>query len=206
MARFPSSCPGPASPPSRSATTPLRSDAYVITDDFLPLLNPACGGIAPIISLDSKMYKIVAALEEGTADGVLLLVDYKRMGRSTRFVGNVSVVNKGDEAKYLSGKIEDAELDVTDKIGLGLLRPTIVKSASISRQKPGTSGLCKKTKELTSEHYLKNFVQSVFDAVIAGGTNVSEGTLLVGGNRRYFNNKAIQTIVKMGVANGGKQV
>ena len=94
----------------------------------------------------------------------------------------------------------------TDAIGLGPLRPTIVKSASISGQKPGTSGLRKKTKEFTSEHYLDNFVQPVFDAAIAGGTDVSKGTFLVGGNGRYFNDKATQTIVKMGVANGGKQV
>lgn len=56
-----------------------------------------------------------------------------------------------------------------------------------------------------SENYLNNFVQSVFDAVIAGGTNVSEGTLVVGGDGRYFNDKAIQTIIKMGVANGVKR-
>jgi len=191
----------------------LRSDAYIITDDFRPVLNPACGGVAPVIALDSKKYKMVGALEEATSEGVPSLVGCKRltvkgkirMGRSTRFVGDVSITNKSDEAKYVSGLIEDAVMDVSSAVGLGALKPTVVASAPIAGQKPGTSGLRKKTKEFTSEHYLNNFVQAVLDAVIAGGTNVSEGTLMVGGDGRYYNDKAIQTIIKMGVANGIKR-
>jgi UDP-N-acetylglucosamine pyrophosphorylase len=160
----------------------LRSDAYIITEDFRPVLNPACGGVAPIISLDSKKYKLVGALEEATSEGVPSLVDCKRltvkgvirMGRSTRFVGAVSITNKSDESKYVSGTIENADLDVSDVVGLGTLKPTVVKAAPIKGQEPGTSGLRKKTKEFMSENYLNNFVQAVFDAVIAGGTNMSE--------------------------------
>lgn len=96
----------------------LRSDAYIITDDFRPVLNPACGGVAPVISLDSKKYKMVGALEEATPEGVPSLVACKRltvkgkirMGKSTSFVGTVSITNKSDEVQDISGKIEDAEL------------------------------------------------------------------------------------------------
>ena len=191
----------------------LRSDAYIITEDFRPVLNPACGGVAPVISLDSKKYKLVGSLEEATSEGVPSLVECKRLtikgmvrlGRSTRFVGSVSITNTSSESKYVCGKIEDATLDVSAVDGLGALKPTVVTSAPISDQKPGTSGLRKKTKEFMSEHYLNNFVQSVFDAVIASGTNVSEGTLIVGGDGRYFNDTAIQTIIQMGVANGVKR-
>lgn len=191
----------------------LRSDAYVITEDFRPVLNPACGGVAPVINLDSKKYKLVGALEEATVDGVPSLVDCKRltvkgvirMGRSTRFVGDVSITNKSDESKFVSGKIENATLDVSDATGLGALKPTSVATSPIAGQKPGTSGLRKKTKEFMSENYLNNFVQAVFDAVVAGGTSLSEGTLVVGGDGRYFNKEAIQTIIKMGVANGVKR-
>eukprot|EP00804_Cyclotella_cryptica_P029384 CCRYP_013320-RB/>CCRYP_013320-RB protein AED:0.04 eAED:0.04 QI:966/1/1/1/1/1/2/203/917 len=191
----------------------LRSDAYVITEDFRPVLNPLCNGVAPIIDLDSKKYKLVGSLEEATANGCPSLVACKRLkvkgtirfGRSTRFVGNVSITNSSDESKYVSGTIENTDLDVSADTGLGLLKPTLVRTAPIAGQKPGTSGLRKKTKEFMSENYLSNFVQSVFDAVIAAGTNVSEGTLMIGGDGRYFNTEAIQIIIKMGVANGVKR-
>jgi len=81
----------------------------------------------------------------------------------------------------------------------------VTKTSPIDGQKPGTSGLRKKTKEFMSENYLSNFVQSVFDAVIDGGTDVSKGVLMIGGDGRYFNDKAIQIIIKMGVANGVKK-
>ena len=34
---------------------------------------------------------------------------------------------------------------------------------------------------------------------------MKEGTLVIGGDGRYYNDKAIQTIIKMGVANGVKR-
>ena len=96
----------------------LRSDAYIITDDYRPLLNPACKGVAPIIALDSKKYKLVGALEEATAEGVPSLVDCKRltvkgfvhMGSNTRFVGTVSITNKSNEVKCVSGTVENDDL------------------------------------------------------------------------------------------------
>jgi phosphoglucomutase len=51
--------------------------------------------------------------------------------------------------------------------------------------------------------YLENFVQSVFDAVradVAGG--FGKETLVVGGDGRYYNREAIQTIIRMAAANG----
>ena len=47
-----------------------------------------------------------------------------------------------------------------------------------------------------------DFVQSPFDAIQSIGTDVSEGSLVIGGDGRYFNTEAIQTIVRMGIANG----
>jgi len=55
------------------------------------------------------------------------------------------------------------------------------------------------------EHYLNNFVQSTLDAVKSSGTKLSEGTLVIGGDGRYYNDTAIQTIVKMSVAAGVKK-
>lgn len=89
---------------------------------------------------------------------------------------------------------------------LGVLGPTEVKTKPIAGQKPGTSGLRKKTKEFMSENYLENFVQSAFNAVKKSGINVSEGSLLIGGDGRYFNKEATQTIIKMAVANGVNRI
>jgi len=73
-----------------------------------------------------------------------------------------------------------------------------INTSPFNDQKPGTSGLRKQTKHFQQPHYLENFVQSIFDAM--GGVNGK--TLVVGGDGRFFNLTAIQTIVKMASANG----
>lgn len=74
----------------------------------------------------------------------------------------------------------------------------VVSTQPIEGQKPGTSGLRKKTRIFMEPHYLENFVQSIFNAI--GG---AEGkTFVIGGDGRYFNAEAIQTILKMAAANG----
>lgn len=66
-------------------------------------------------------------------------------------------------------------------------------------QRPGTSGLRKKTRVfLEKPNYLENFVQSTFDSL----DGFKGKTLVVGGDGRYGNRQAIQTIVKMAAANG----
>ena len=65
-------------------------------------------------------------------------------------------------------------------------------------QKPGTSGLRKKVKVFKQPSYLENFVQSVFDVL----GDVQGKTLVLGGDGRYFNRDALQTIIKMASANG----
>jgi phosphoglucomutase len=190
----------------------LRSDAYII-ENHKPVLNPACGGKAPVITLDSKKHKFVGDLEEATTGGMPSLVrctkltvkGLVRMSNKTKFVGEVSIVNNSDEAKFVPAGEVTGDLDLTDAVGLGELKPTVVSTSPIEGQKPGTSGLRKKTKVYMGENYLENFVQSTFDAIKASGTNVSEGSLLIGGDGRYFNDKAIQVIIKMGVANGVKR-
>jgi phosphoglucomutase len=73
-----------------------------------------------------------------------------------------------------------------------------VSTTPIEGQKPGTSGLRAKTRVFMRPGYLENYVQSTFDAI-----GPMEGrTLLIGGDGRYFNREAIQTILKMAAANG----
>ena len=77
-----------------------------------------------------------------------------------------------------------------------------VPTTPIPGQKPGTSGLRKKTAVFMEPGYLENFVQSVFDAV--GG--IGGKTLTLGGDGRHFNERAIQTILRMAAANGAARV
>lgn len=69
-------------------------------------------------------------------------------------------------------------------------------------QKPGTSGLRKKVKIFQQAHYLENFVQSLFDTL----TVPNNAVLVVGGDGRYHNRQAIQTIISMAAANGFARV
>jgi phosphoglucomutase len=79
----------------------------------------------------------------------------------------------------------------------------IVPTAPIAGQRPGTSGLRKKTKVFLQPAYLENFVQSIFDAVqLDAAADFKKEILVVGGDGRFHNRAAIQTILKMAVANG----
>ncbi len=78
---------------------------------------------------------------------------------------------------------------------------TTVKTTPIAGQKPGTSGLRKKTPVFMARHYLENFVQSVFDVVGCAGK-----TFVLGGDGRYFNDRAAQVILRMAAANGAARV
>ncbi|MGB7319081.1 MAG: alpha-D-glucose phosphate-specific phosphoglucomutase, partial [Planktotalea sp.] len=76
------------------------------------------------------------------------------------------------------------------------------ETTPIAGQKPGTSGLRKKTRVFMQPRFLENFIQATFDA-IGGGAGK---TLIAGGDGRYFNKQAIQTILKMAAANGVREV
>ena len=76
-----------------------------------------------------------------------------------------------------------------------------VATQPIAGMKPGTSGLRKKVAVFRQEPYLANFVQSVFDAVRPDG-GFAGRTLVVGGDGRFFNGEAIQTVLRIAAANG----
>jgi phosphoglucomutase len=73
-----------------------------------------------------------------------------------------------------------------------------IPSAPFPGQKPGTSGLRKKVKVFSQERYLENFVQAIFDTL----SGQQGRTLVLGGDGRYYNDVAIQTILRMAAAAG----
>ena len=73
-------------------------------------------------------------------------------------------------------------------------------------QKPGTSGLRKKVRVFQQPNYLENFVQSIFDATAGSKGPAAAKTLVVGGDGRYYNGLALQTIIRMAAANGFERI
>ncbi|MEX0860758.1 MAG: alpha-D-glucose phosphate-specific phosphoglucomutase, partial [Cucumibacter sp.] len=65
-------------------------------------------------------------------------------------------------------------------------------------QKPGTNGLRKRVSVCRQPNYVENYVQSIFDCL----EGVRGQTLIVGGDGRFFNAEAIQTLIRMAAANG----
>ena len=78
----------------------------------------------------------------------------------------------------------------------------VVETTPIGGQRPGTSGLRKKTPVFMGPHYLENFVQAIFDAI--GGA--AGKSFVLGGDGRYFNDRAAQVILRMAAANGAARV
>ena len=83
---------------------------------------------------------------------------------------------------------------------------TTIATRPIVGQKPGTSGLRKKTPVFMGPHYLENFVQAIFDVVGAQNPDGSGKTFVLGGDGRYFNDRAAQVILRMAAANGAARV
>ncbi|MDO9143611.1 alpha-D-glucose phosphate-specific phosphoglucomutase [Rhodoferax sp.] len=76
-------------------------------------------------------------------------------------------------------------------------------------QRPGTSGLRKKVTAFTQSHYLENFVQTLLDVLNASGPDgqaLTGQTLVLGGDGRFYNRTAVQTILKLAAANGVARV
>jgi len=73
-----------------------------------------------------------------------------------------------------------------------------VATTPFAGQRPGTSGLRKKVTEFQQPGYLENFVEAIFLTL----GDLTGQTLVLGGDGRYFNRSAIQTILHMAAAHG----
>ena len=77
-----------------------------------------------------------------------------------------------------------------------------VTTSAFAEQRPGTSGLRKKVSVFLQPNYLENFVQSIFDNLDPH----ERGTLVLGGDGRFHNREAVQTVLRMAAANGFARV
>lgn len=73
-----------------------------------------------------------------------------------------------------------------------------IETQAFADQKPGTSGLRKKVTRFQQAGYLENFVQAIFNSIAP----CSGKTLVLGGDGRFYNRIAIQTIIRIAAANG----
>lgn len=73
-----------------------------------------------------------------------------------------------------------------------------VKTTPYTDQKMGTAGLRRKSKVVMQPNYVENFMQSIFNTI----GNLDGKTFLLGGDGRFYNDVAIQKIIKMAAANG----
>ena len=81
---------------------------------------------------------------------------------------------------------------------------TTVETKPYMDQKPGTSGLRKKTAVFMNEpNYTENFIQAIMDAIPEGAKGA---TLVVGGDGRYYNDVIMHKIAAIGAANGVRKL
>lgn len=73
-------------------------------------------------------------------------------------------------------------------------------TSPIAGQKPGTSGLRKKTRVFMDGLYLHNFVQAIFDTLPE--SELRGSTIALGGDGRYWSREAVQIIAKIAAGNG----
>uniref|UniRef100_A0A673LQN8 Phosphoglucomutase-1-like n=1 Tax=Sinocyclocheilus rhinocerous TaxID=307959 RepID=A0A673LQN8_9TELE len=82
-----------------------------------------------------------------------------------------------------------------------MVKITAIKTKPYTDQKPGTSGLRKRvTVFQQNQHYAENFIQSIISTI--DPAQRQEGTLVVGGDGRFFMKDAIQLIIQIAAANG----
>lgn len=73
-----------------------------------------------------------------------------------------------------------------------------IQTTPYTDQKMGTAGLRKKSKVVMQPNYIENFIQAIFNTI----GNVKGRTFVLGGDGRFYNDIAIQQLIKIAAANG----
>ncbi len=75
-------------------------------------------------------------------------------------------------------------------------------SPPFTDQKPGTSGLRKSSRQFEQPHYLESFIEAILRTL----PGVKGGIVVLGGDGRYGNRRAIDVILRMAAAHGVRKV
>ena len=73
-----------------------------------------------------------------------------------------------------------------------------IQTTPYTDQKMGTAGLRKKSKVVMQPNYIENFIQAIFNTI----GDVKGRTFILGGDGRFYNDIAIQQLIKIAAANG----
>jgi phosphoglucomutase len=191
------------------------ADVVMVPSRFEPCgLTQLCGlryGTLPFVSrvgglADTVIDANEAALTDGVATGfVFAPVTAEAMQRSIHRV--FSLWNEPASwirtRQHAMGRDVSWDLPARRYLALydSLVPTTHVRKVStipFAGQRPGTSGLRKKVTVFQQAHYLENFVASIFCSL----KDFEGQTLVVGGDGRFHNDVATQTIIKMAAAAG----
>ena len=93
----------------------VRSDAYIMTEDFRVILNPARQGSQVVVDLDSSIYKLIDQMEARFPHGAPSLLKCTKLtvngdvkfGRGITITGDVTITNEQSEQMTLA---ENSEL------------------------------------------------------------------------------------------------
>lgn len=110
--------------------------------------------------------------------------------------------------KWMKKGITESSRDDSMRYYSEMSQPAIqtIATQPFKDQRPGTSGLRKKTRAFMQPHYVENFVQAIFDSIREDSGGFDSKTLVIGGDGRFHNRTAIQIIVRIAAANGFERV
>ncbi|KAL9101355.1 MAG: hypothetical protein Q9163_003378 [Psora crenata] len=127
------------------------------------------------------------AAKRWAPDDVLLGIPQKKMLHQAR----EDILESIEEARYYREKC------------FGRMDVQTVEFKSFTDQKPGTSGLRKKTTIFQQPHYSESFISSILLSIPEGAQG---SVLVVAGDGRFYNPGLVQLIAKIGAALGVKKL
>ncbi|CAA0835544.1 Phosphoglucomutase- chloroplastic [Striga hermonthica] len=118
----------------------------------------------------------------------------------TPFFSKFCLKNGPTISSSVLAKASSASTSPSTSVQSPELKIKTVPTVPIEGQKTGTSGLRKKVKVFMQDNYLANWIQALFDSLPL--EDYKNGTLVLGGDGRYFNLEAAQIIIEIAAGNG----